>query len=660
MQRSQQGGGSPVIRGFEASRVLLMVDGVRMNNAIYRAGHLQNIITVDPNILQNLEILYGPSSTLYGSDALGGVLNIFTRDPKLAIAGQKPAFTANAHTRYSSAIGEKMGHIDLNYGSDRWASLTSLTFTSFGNVRTGKNANQKYPQFGLKPFYVKRVANRDSLFVNDNPYKQKPSGYHQWDVMQKVLFKPNVNTSHVLNVQLSTSSDISRYDRLTEMTGGLPRFAEWYYGPQKRYLTSYKFEKKNMDGFFNDLRAVASYQHIEESRYDRRFRQAVRNERIEKINVAGLTIDARKLMTKNELVVGADFQANDLESTAHGYNVDDGSLTRITTRYPDGDNKMYYAAVFAQHLLKITDRLTLHDGLRLNYVHLHSTFIDKSLINFPFDEAAQEQAALSGNAGLVYAANDNFKISTVFSTGFRAANFDDLAKVFDTRAGSVTVPNPDLKAEYTYNAELNIAKYFPVGNNPFGASVGGSVFYTWFHNAIVVGKFRFNEADSIIYNGVQSAVLANQNKAKAQLWGYNVFGNLYFSPYLQLNGTVTYTYGRYINNNTEIPLDHIPPVFGRVGLRYEKAKLSAEVNTIFNGWKRIEDYNPNGEDNQQYATPEGMPSWYTINARANYAIAKHVTAQVGVENILDKRYRSFSSGISAPGRNFILALKTDF
>src|SRR5687768_11473339 len=106
VQKSQQGGSSPVIRGFEASRVLLVIDGIRMNNAIYRSGHLQNVITVDQNMLERIEVLYGPASTLYGSDALGGVVHMRTRNPKLSLT-DKRAVRGSAFTRYSSANNEK-------------------------------------------------------------------------------------------------------------------------------------------------------------------------------------------------------------------------------------------------------------------------------------------------------------------------------------------------------------------------------------------------------------------------------------------------------------------------------------------------------------------------------------------------------------------------
>src|SRR5215204_4068330 len=119
VQKSQQGGSSPVIRGFEANRVLLVVDGIRMNNAIYRAGHLQNVITVDQNSLERIEVLYGPASTLYGSDALGGVVLMRTKQPKLS-AGNELFATGTAFVRYSSANQEKTAHTDISVGGKKF------------------------------------------------------------------------------------------------------------------------------------------------------------------------------------------------------------------------------------------------------------------------------------------------------------------------------------------------------------------------------------------------------------------------------------------------------------------------------------------------------------------------------------------------------------
>lgn len=161
VQKSQQGGSSPSIRGFEASRVLLMVDGVRMNNAIYRSGHLQNVITIDNMILDRMEVLYGPSSTLYGSDALGGVVNMYTRNPLLSKTG-KTMVSGNASVRYATATEEARGHADFTIGGTKWASLTSVTYGSFGDVKQGANRQAAYPDFGLKNFIVQRYGNTDS------------------------------------------------------------------------------------------------------------------------------------------------------------------------------------------------------------------------------------------------------------------------------------------------------------------------------------------------------------------------------------------------------------------------------------------------------------------------------------------------------------------
>ena len=202
VQKSQQGGGSPVIRGFEASRVLLMVDGVRLNNAIYRTGHLQNIITIDNMILDRIDVLYGPSSTLYGSDALGGVISMTTKNPMLS-TNQKTQINGSATARYSSAVEEARTNVQFNIGGKQFASFTSVTYGSFGDVIQGNNRSDAYPNFGKKNFIVQRFGNVDSALVNPNPNIQSPSGYKQIDVAQKFLFQPNTNTQHILNFHIA-------------------------------------------------------------------------------------------------------------------------------------------------------------------------------------------------------------------------------------------------------------------------------------------------------------------------------------------------------------------------------------------------------------------------------------------------------------------------
>ncbi len=403
------------------------------------------------------------------------------------------------------------------------------------------------------------------------------------------------------------------------------------------------------------MKLTASFQDIEESRITRRFNNNNKDYRWERINVFGLNFDAKHYKGKHELHVGAESYTNFVRSTAERRNIVTGVLSRIPTRYADGPTKMASNALYAQHTYKINDEWTLNDGIRLNLIRLDARFADTTLMHFPFNKAQQNNIAVTGNIGLVYATKDNFRLAMILSSGFRAPNVDDLSKVFDTRTGIVVVPNPNIKPEYTYNGELSLAKQTKA------YSLGASFFYTIFRNALVLDKYRFNGQDSILYGGVRSAVFANQNKASAFVTGFSLNGSLTIAKGTTIDGVITYTYGRYTDQNkVKIPLDHIPPVYGRMGIKTQQNSWNAEFYTLFNGWKRLKDYNPNGEDNLQYATADGMPSWFTLNLRAGLFITKKLQSVLLLENLTDKNYRYFASGISAPGRNVSISLKVDF
>ncbi|MBS1774102.1 MAG: TonB-dependent receptor [Bacteroidetes bacterium] len=653
IQRSQAGGGSATIRGFEASRIQMVIDGVRMNNAIYRAGHLQNVLTIDNNILDRVEVLYGPASTLYGSDALGGVLVFETKKPQLADKG-KTKFGLNAMTRYSSAYNEGTGHIDFNIGTLRIAFLTSVTYSSFGDLRQGTLANPFIDSFGLRYQYVERINGVDSIVSNANPYIQKQSGYNQFDILEKILFKQSKKVAHHLNMQYSNSSNIPRYDRLTEIRNGKLRYAEWYYGPQKRAMLSYGLNVTDMKGVFNNMKVGINYQNIEESRHQRNRGSNALQNRIEDVSVLGYNIDFNKISKRHELTFGADGQFNNVKSTANTIDIVTQNESKLDTRYPDGGNNMYYGAIYLQHLYKIKkDKLVLNDGVRLNYIHLKSKFTDTAFFPFPFNTAEQKNIALCGNLGLVYMPYKRWRFALSGSTGFRAPNIDDMTKVFESAAGtSLFVPNPDLKPEYTYNADLGVT--YIVDNI---LKIECAAFYTLFRNAIVADKYTLNGMDSVMYGGKKTAVMASQNKAEAYLYGVNAAISSNVGYNINFYSSLTYTYGRYKNNGIKVPLDHIPPVYGKISIMYSPKRLMTEFYAIYNGWKFLKDYSPSGEDNLVYATPKGMPSWVTLNVRAGYRFNSNVTLQVALENIMDQNYRTFASGISSPGRNLVITLR---
>ncbi len=663
MQRSQQGGGSPIIRGFEASRVLLVVDGVRMNNAIYRAGHLQNIITMDNNVLDRAEILFGPSSTVYGSDALGGVVHFFTRNPELATEGGVRV-SGNTFVRFGSANDEKTGHIDFNIGGKRFASLSSLTISDFGDLRMGEKTNKSLgEEYWVRHQYAERAPDNseDILVQNNDPYVQKFSGYKQYDLLQKFLFKQNNRIQHLIYFQYSTTSNIPRYDRLTDAQGTGLRSAQWYYGPQERMFISYQLKVTDLGKLADALSVTVSYQNIEESRHDRRFNNNNLNHRSEKINVGGLTIDLQKKIKANQLRYGFDGQFNSLTSTAYRENISSGAISPVDTRYPDGDNTLNYWALYATHTLPINSKWTLTDGIRVGGSSLNSTFVDKTFFPFPYDNIKQNNTYASGNLGIIYSPS-SWKFSFMTSTGYRVPNIDDLAKVFESVQGSaattgiLVVPNPDLAPEKTINGDLSISKFF--GDK---ARLEGVLFATNFFDAIATRSSALNGQSTVNYNGFPADVVSSQNVGEAYIYGYSVSGNFELINHLLLAVSYNYTHGRVKNEGApETPLDHIPPTFGRIGVNYTKAKFFAELFSNFNGWKRLKNYSSSGEDNLQYATPEGMPSWYTINARASYTLNKLFTVQAGVDNIVDLQYRQFASGINSPGRNIFGTLRVRF
>ncbi|TAF67548.1 MAG: TonB-dependent receptor [Cytophagales bacterium] len=653
VQKSQAGGGSPVLRGFEANRVLIVVDGIRMNNAIYRGGHLQNVITLDNSIMDRVEVVFGPSSTIYGSDALGGVMHFQTKKPIL------DDFSQQAFVRYSTANQELSYHYDSNIGFKKWAFVISGTRNDFQDFRAGGVRNPAYGEFGKNTFYVERINNQDARIDNYEYTLQKNTAYSQVDGLFKVLFQPQKNISHILNLQYSTSSNISRYDRLSETTSaGVPRFAEWYYGPQNRLLAAYHLTLNNENALYSEARLTIAYQDIEESRFTRRFANINRQARIEKVQVWSVNIDfAKNIGERHELRYGAELLNNQVNSTAYNLSIASGIRTNLDTRYPDGGSTVRSLAAYFTYTFEISENWLFSSGLRYSYVALDAQFNDKTFFPFPFDNARQRNAALTGNVGLAWK-NDTWKVSALFSSGFRTPNVDDLGKIFESVTGTATapgiliVPNPLLRAEITYNGEISIAKTIDEG-----IRVEGVAYYTRFEQAIVSQPFTFNGQNSINYGGFPSNVFANQNAQEAHIYGGNISLWADITKEFSISSSFNYTFGRILNPLGDTPLDHIPPSFGKTSLFLTLKKFKGELFALYNGWKRIEDYNLNGEDNAQYATQYGMPAWWTLNLRTAYQINEKFQLQFAIENIFDQHYRVFASGVSALGRNFSTTLR---
>ncbi|MDE6134197.1 MAG: TonB-dependent receptor, partial [Muribaculaceae bacterium] len=542
VQKSQQGGGSPSIRGFESSRVLLVVDGVRMNNLIYRAGHLQNIITIDPSIIGEADVMYGPASVAYGSDALGGVISFHTKMPRLADGNNNVLFSGSAFSRFSSANDESTWHADFNIGGKKFASFTSLSYSKFGDLRAGRNSNPFMPDgdgYIHRGFKVEHAGGKD-VIVPEKQYHQPQSGYHQYDLMQKFMYSYSDNVRHLLNFQFSNTNDVPRYDRLTDMKGDKPKFAQWYYGPQQRLLASYTYNTQGCFGADNASLVIA-YQNIEESRNNRKFNDAWLGTRKENVNIVSLSADWIKYLGVHKIHAGIDGSLQYLKSTAHKTDINTGEQKALDTRYPDGHNHMHNIDLFVAHSWEITPRLVFSDGLRVGYSTLKATFNSDEFFPFfarEYGTVTQNNPTYSINAGLSYNVSDSWKLALSLTSGYRVPNIDDLAKVFDSQPGMVVVPNPGIKPEKTISADFNVAHV-----NSGLIEWDASVFGTYIFDAIALAPATVDGKDKIDYDGELSEVYANRNNRRAFVTGITSTLKVFLSKYFRAEAAATYTYG---------------------------------------------------------------------------------------------------------------------
>lgn len=651
VQKSQLGGGSPIIRGFAANSVLIVIDGVRMNNAIYRSGNLQNVITLDPNNLQGAEVVFGPGSVIYGSDALGGVMDFHTKTPTFSNEG--PLLKGQGFVRYASAAKASTTNFQFEFNQPKFASFSSLTYSSFGDLRAGANRPDDFPDFGKRFEFIERRNGEDVIVQNDNVNRQVASGYTQLNALQKFRWRLGSFADFTYAFHYSSSSDIPRYDRLILRENNVLRNAEWYYGPQEWQMHSLQTRFYYPNKFFDQMKVTAAIQFVEESRHDRRYTSDFLRSRTEKVDAVSFNIDFEKAYLNGEIYYGIEGVSNDVSSTAVSTNLDTNEELPASTRYPDGGSDYNSIAAYLSSKNHLTDQLILSSGVRYSYISLRSRFEDKTFFNFPFDEISLNNGAITGSLGLVYQPKPGWKLNALLSSGFRAPNVDDAGKVFDSEPGTVVVPNPGLKPEVSYNFEYG-----------FGRKVGERLkiefvnFFSLLRDALVRRPFTFNGQSQIIYDGELSNVFAEVNVGRAFIWGFSLNTKVQLYPNLILRSNLTFTDGEDTIEN--IPLRHVTPIFGETSLSFKRNKFSSRVIISYSGGIDFEDLAPSEQNKPHLYTTDGALPWAIISVNNSYKLNERFTINLNLENLMDTHYRPYSSGISAPGFNAILSVRGTF
>lgn len=658
IQKSQLGGGSPLIRGFSTNRLLLSVDGVRMNNAIFRGGNVQNIISIDPFSIQNTEIILGAGSVIYGSDAIGGVMNFYTKKPKLSQTDSL-FFKGSAILRYSSASNEKTGHIDFNLGYEKWAFFTSVSYTDFDDLQMGKFGPGDY----LRQEYVVTTNGQDNIVQNKNPRNQKFTGYDQINFLQKAQYKVDETLHFDLGLHYSTTSDYPRYDRLIRYEGDELKYAEWFYGPQRWFLGNFQITKLSSNSnLYDKIKVTAAFQNFQESRIDRKLNSEIRRTRKENVDAISANFDFEKNLSETtKLFYGVEYIYNTVGSQGKQENITNNIMQPIASRYPNGSTWQSLAA-YVNYKFKPNKNFTLQAGIRYNAFFIKADLSENNaFFNFPFEDADIKTGALTGTAGFSWIPNKTIQWKLNASTAFRAPNIDDIGKIFDSEPGSVVVPNPNLKPEYAYNGELGLTLNF---NKTVVIDL--ATYYTYLDNALVRRDFGINGQTEIIYDGELSNVQAIQNASKAWIYGFEAGIKISFSESFKLKSQYSIVGGMEEDKNgIEVPVRHVAPSFGNVHLIWKKNKLKCDAFINFNGELSFKDLAASEVKKAfLYAKDKNgnpySPSWHTINFRSQYEINKTTSLIATLENITNQLYRPYSSGISAPGTNLILALKYSF
>ncbi|PPK88098.1 hemoglobin/transferrin/lactoferrin receptor protein [Neolewinella xylanilytica] len=661
VQRSQLGGGSPVVRGFEANRVLLVVDGVRMNNAIYRNGHLQSAITVDPNVLERIEVIYGAGALTYGSDAIGGVVHFRTRQPDFRPDGGWSGYQQANFATAANALNYAGG---FEFGGANWAGLSSYSVTAIGDLRAGGNRPDAYGDFGLRDQYV----DGDDVLDNDNPQRQVGSGYDQYNLLQKFRLRLAEKMELDANFQFSTTSDIPRYDALIERRDGNLRWARWDYGPQTRALGSLRLSDRRPTSLYDVATYLLAYQYTEEDRIQRRLGSPVTTENLEGVHAYTLQVDfAKHLATGTELRYGLDGRYDEVISTA--------TPAGEPTRYPGGGSTLAAGGAYVDLSHRFADYWRVRGGLRYNYQRLSATFTPNDIVAWPedyLDGTGGNSDALTAAIGLRYRRAGN-SVRLLFAQGFRAPNVDDFGK-FREQNGRVQVPNPDLGPEKSHTLELAYGRLegpFRFEVTAYGTVLTDAVIRR--AGALPDGRTSFVSRGDTLYTDT------NVNAERAWVYGFDLATAWNFATGWELHGRLNWLRGERRQEAPggellTLPQDHIPPAYGQFGLRYERGPWWARGRVDFQVRKEFEDYAVNAIDGTAASgytfdrvgsadnielTPdsEGAPGWYTFNAYAGYDFSERVSVQLKAENLLDRFYWRFASGIAAPGIDLGLGVR---
>ncbi|HYE18358.1 MAG TPA: TonB-dependent receptor [Tepidisphaeraceae bacterium] len=612
VQKTSHGQGSPFIRGFTGFRTLFLIDGIRLNNSTFREGPNQYWATVDPLSLDRLEVVKGPASALYGSDAIGGTVNAITKDPWTYGSGWQHG--GNLYLRGASAERSFAAHPELSLtNGDKLGVIVSGSYKDFGDLQggrdTGRQDNTAYDEGGID-FKLEYFFNPDTKLVVANQY------YRQ----------NNVPRTHSTIFAEPFEGSAVGTDRRRDLD-------------QERMLTYAQLHAENVKGtFFDSFHGSVSW-HRQYEGEDRI--RGNGNRSVDEVNVGTLGVSAQ--FTSNtaigKLTYGVEYYRDNVSSRS----------TSNTIQGPVADDATYdLLGVFVQDEITLAPQWRLTLGGRYTYARVDAGSVLDTTTGDPIS-IEDDWSALVGNARLTYLADPkHWSVYTGVAQGFRAPNLSDLSRLDIARSGEQEVPTPGLDPEYYTSFELG-TKY----ENP-QFSLQAAYFYTLISDQIVRRPTDLTNDDG-------NTIVVKENAGDGYVQGIELGMAWRFHPDWTAFGTVAWQDGEIDGFPTSAdlkrkePVSRLLPITALLGLRYEPSRKLFVEATILHAHAQ-DDLSSGDQRDTQRIPPGGTPSYTTLNLRAGYRVNRNFAINAGIENLLDEDYRTHGSGTNSAGRNFLLSM----
>jgi outer membrane receptor protein involved in Fe transport len=623
VQKTEHGGGNAIIRGMGSSQVLLLVDGIRLNNSTYRFGNHPYLTTVDNFMLNRIEVVRGPGSTLFGSDAMGGTVNLITRTPSLGETALKAQGRASA--RYASADGERIGRLEGTVQGPGFALVAGAGYKDAGDLKRG--------------------ASEDQPLWETSPVTQSPSGYQGYDYDGKLVFGPSERHRFSLAWQSTLRPEIPRFDRYED-----PGFHRWLYTDQERDLGYLMYENPGWGSRPVPLRFFASLHRQQEGRDIQRSAAGSRTREFVEVYTYGCGGQAGYRRGEHEWTLGGEAYLDQVDSFRDITDAAGVTARQLLGLYPDGAYYGSYGA-FVQDEWRPHPDWALTAGARYSLARMDFHLPASPALDLGFGNVRKDFHALTGSLGTSYRIREGIHLQASLSQGFRAPNLSDVSKNGEANTSSdarftYEIPNPDLEPEKMISSEVGVKADLP----DFKASL--FAFRSDVRDLLGTRTAVFHGDTAREIGGRRYILLSKQNIGEAVIWGLEAeaLARLHSRLWLRMNGA--YTEGE--NTTRDEPVGGFAPWVGLLGLKWDEPSWSAEIFSRFAGSQ----YRLSADEKTDPRIPEGgSPGWATANIRGLWRLPRAFTAHAGVENLLDYNYREHGSGINAPGRNFIASLE---